>query len=764
MTKRLWQDFEKTNEIHSGTGVEADNTYFKFRIYIGEGTDITVDGIGYAVYNTGKYYVKNPKGEYCIWQDGGFVSTGKSVFSELDATKPDVYPWKSEQEQAMFYTSPGGAIDNIKAGYSVEIPGLMMGTPYYVEERGDEIPAGYNLIDYTTTNGAYSSENKGNLGSAGTIMADDTARTISVHNQHGYGLTAKKIWSDAPFMSSHDDIYFGVFLDGTLIKDSVRCLKDPATVINWFFKELDDNKTLNDYTVYELELTPDGAGSIIVDPVTGKVSGYSSATKKEQDTSIEIGGISNEHGYSVSYSYTVSYDRESLTDEQIANKVNSRTDTVTNARPGIKFVKTDLAGSPLAGAKFVLTDGDQITKSFTSGEDGLIVVAYLESDKQYTLAETAAPYGYQVLVNSITIEKRVVDGKTVVYVNGSTSVDTDAFYSITQVDEPTAANMPTISIKNKDYKLRAVKVDSYTGLAMTGVEFALHKEVYETNVSGVPDPNYPMPNYVPMSGYESLVTDENGIIPKIEMKNSENLSGLTAGVYYLREKEAPSGYNSLGVDIRIIISETGDVTLQKAIRPSQSGHWTFEEMSDSIATVAYNDETGIMQITVKNTAKDPVRIKKLEMGTTQALKGVSFELYGISQIEEGHPKSSEIPILSGSTDESGILLLGGLEENTTYYLFETEALPGYNLLTGPVVITTAGPNTIDASLNNTPLDCVKVKDANQNDVWEITVYNSTGYELPQTGGRGTALFTAIGAILSGTAGAILTLKRRREPA
>ena len=276
VTKRLWQDFEKTNEIHSGTGVEADNTYFKFRIYIGEGTDITVDGIGYAVYNTGKYYVKNPEGKYCIWQDGGFVSTGKSVFSELDATKPTVYPWKSEQQQATFYTSPGGAIDNIKAGYSVEIPGLMMGTPYYVEERGDEIPAGYNLIDYTTTNGAYSSENQGSLGNAGTIMADDTARTISVHNQHGYGLTAKKIWSDAPFMSSHDDIYFGVYLDGTLITDSVRRLHHPATSINWFFPELENDRTLNEYQVYELELkkgdNPITDGDINVDPDTGKVT------------------------------------------------------------------------------------------------------------------------------------------------------------------------------------------------------------------------------------------------------------------------------------------------------------------------------------------------------------------------------------------------------------------------------------------------------------------------------------------------------------
>ena len=758
VTKRLWREFEKTTEILSGDGSDADNTNFRFRVYIGEGTDKTVDGVGYAVYNTGKYYVRDPEGNYCIWQNGGFVSTGKNDFSQLNTEKAND-EWKSQAEQATFYSSPGGAIDNIKAGYSIEIPGLMAGTPYYIEERGTETPAGYNLIGYTTTEGAYSSANGGTAANAGVILAEDFNRTVSVHNQHGYGLVVNKVWSDAAFMDSHDDIYFGVYLDGELVEGSVRQIQHPVTSINWFFPELADGKTLNNYQVFEVELTVPADGSLTVDPATGSVSGYSSVVKKVQDDSIEIGGISNEHGYSVSYSYTVGYDRQILTDDEISDKVNSRTDTVTNARPGIKFVKTDLRGKPLEGAKFVLTDGDQVAKTFTSAEDGLIVVAYLESDKEYTLTEIAAPYGYQTLISSLTIKKCIEGGKTIVYVNGSTDDDANGCYSVMQVDEPTAANMPSVSIKNKDYTLRAVKVDSYTDEVIANVEFALYKEVYET-VNGIPDPAYPMPDYIPMSGYESLVTDEDGVIPRIVMKNSGNLNGLTAGTYYLREVETPSGYYSLGVDIRITISATGDVTLQSATRPSQSGHWTFGDVSDSIAAVAYDEDTGIMQITVKNTPKDPVRIKKLEMGTKdKSLEGVSFELFKISQIEDGVPREGEVPSASGKTDEHGILLLGGLEENTTYYLFETEALPGYNLLTAPVVITTAGPNTINAFLNQ-PLRCEKVKDENGNDVWEITVYNSTGYELPSTGGPGTRLFTILGSIL--VLGAGLMLQRKRK--
>ena len=42
------------------------------------------------------------------------------------------------------------------------------------------------------------------------------------------------------------------------------------------------------------------------------------------------------------------------------------------------------------------------------------------------------------------------------------------------------------------------------------------------------------------------------------------------------------------------------------------------------------------------------------------------------------------------------------------------------------------------------------------------VANTPGTALPMTGGIGTNLFTILGAILSGTAGAILTIRRRKH--
>ncbi len=100
-------------------------------------------------------------------------------------------------------------------------------------------------------------------------------------------------------------------------------------------------------------------------------------------------------------------------------------------------------------------------------------------------------------------------------------------------------------------------------------------------------------------------------------------------------------------------------------------------------------------------------------------------------------------------------------EDTPYILTETDAPAGYNMLTGvvKVFVTEKG---VTARLGDTTTQFKVTGEGTEEDPYVVTITNSSGYELPQTGGRGTTLLTAIGAILSGTAGAILTLKMRKE--
>jgi len=60
--------------------------------------------------------------------------------------------------------------------------------------------------------------------------------------------------------------------------------------------------------------------------------------------------------------------------------------------------------------------------------------------------------------------------------------------------------------------------------------------------------------YYPIAGYEDIVSDVNGIIPKITQE-------LKAGTYYLHETQPLDAYKPIEKDICFTISNTGDVTL-----------------------------------------------------------------------------------------------------------------------------------------------------------------------------------------------------------
>ena len=93
-----------------------------------------------------------------------------------------------------------------------------------------------------------------------------------------------------------------------------------------------------------------------------------------------------------------------------------------------------------------------------------------------------------------------------------------------------------------------------------------------------------------------------------------------------------------------------------------------------------------------------------------------------------------------TSDDGGRALIYGLAYGT-YYLVETEAPAGYNLLTEPVVLT------VDA--------------ASHTQGREVTVVNSAKFTLPETGGAGTAMFLAVGAVIIAGGLALLVPKKKK---
>lgn len=98
------------------------------------------------------------------------------------------------------------------------------------------------------------------------------------------------------------------------------------------------------------------------------------------------------------------------------------------------------------------------------------------------------------------------------------------------------------------------------------------------------------------------------------------------------------------------------------------------------------------------------------------------------------------------TPESGKLDIDGLDLGT-YYLRETKAPEGYNLLADPIVIKIedkAGDNALEPVVE-IPVEHVE---------------NSSGVELPSTGGIGTTIFYALGGLLAVGAVVLLVTKKR----
>ncbi len=137
------------------------------------------------------------------------------------------------------------------------------------------------------------------------------------------------------------------------------------------------------------------------------------------------------------------------------------------------------------------------------------------------------------------------------------------------------------------------------------------------------------------------------------------------------------------------------------------------------------------------------------------INGIVVESKDLGVVYGWTTNEEEASILD--TDDNGAIALRGLDEGI-YYLKETKAPAGYNLMETHVKIEIipkydANGDEVSVTVN------YKVDDTDQpNDT--VGVRNSSGSTLPVTGGMGTILFYAFGAVLVIGAVVLLVTKRR----
>lgn len=154
-------------------------------------------------------------------------------------------------------------------------------------------------------------------------------------------------------------------------------------------------------------------------------------------------------------------------------------------------------------------------------------------------------------------------------------------------------------------------------------------------------------------------------------------------------------------------------------------------------------------------------IKKKNSTTGDVLAGAKFELHegsatgAVINLMWNEAKGAYIPGGNSTVIESradGTFNVAGLDAGT-YVLVETEAPAGYNLAPNTDIVI--GAEHKETS-KDTPVMTLKSDNTGMNN----TIVDSSGSELPSTGGMGTKLFFLGGGSMAAVAGIFLITKKR----
>lgn len=140
----------------------------------------------------------------------------------------------------------------------------------------------------------------------------------------------------------------------------------------------------------------------------------------------------------------------------------------------------------------------------------------------------------------------------------------------------------------------------------------------------------------------------------------------------------------------------------------------------------------------------------------QALAGAEFKLYTDAECTDALKFTKNVDNkyrydeANGNTTltslADGMINIEGIKEGT-YYLKETKAPKGYNLLKDAIIITINADGDIKTGTTT---------------VTQVDVQNNAGSILPSTGGIGTTIFYIAGALLVLAAGVVLIAKKRTD--
>lgn len=231
----------------------------------------------------------------------------------------------------------------------------------------------------------------------------------------------------------------------------------------------------------------------------------------------------------------------------------------------------------------------------------------------------------------------------------------------------------------------------------------------------------------------TITNNENGFVASVNMMNYQDKIDAPVVITYT----ATVNENAIQRD-----TETNTATLKYSNNPADNT--SFEESTVEVDVFSFN-------IVINKYAANNAETK-LEGAKFVLKKGANGPYYKydaatkIVSWVDAKADATEV-----STDANGAARFDGLQAGT-YNLEETAAPAGYNQLTKDIIIVldTKGSATIDGAASAPGAD------------HSLTtgVANSTGTMLPETGGTGTVIFVALGALAVICAGVFLVTNKR----
>lgn len=252
-----------------------------------------------------------------------------------------------------------------------------------------------------------------------------------------------------------------------------------------------------------------------------------------------------------------------------------------------------------------------------------------------------------------------------------------------------------------------------------------------------------------------------------------NENTLDAANYKVAETTEPRGFTltfNNNAEGSASILKTGDVVTVTYYAQINENAKIADEANVNKAKVEYGTNSHTEYDTTETYVWKMNIVKyTMEQETEKKLAGATFKL---SRDEAGAqviklvkvddttyrlalPTETDTAVDTITTGETGELVINGLADGT-YYLTETKAPRGYNLLREPVNVT-IGHKDANGKLTETSF----VADQTETDTSGVVkVENNAGAELPSTGGIGTTVFYVLGSAMALGAVILLVTKKR----